>query len=456
MTDGLPEDADDLLERAAGLLGGARSGEELEVYMSRGTETEIRAYEGAVESLSSATSAGMGIRVVQQAGGDARVGFAWAGSLDPVVINETLAAARENAQFATPDPCAGLAAPDGVAPAALELWHPSSLSVDDKINLALELERSVRADARIRQVDSADYGDVTREVAVVSTTGIRSATRRSSAYLSVSAIAGEGSDSQTGSGFTVGRRAEDLDIESAREDAVNRAVRMLGAQKARSMRCTVVFDPRVVSTLIAVIASALSGEAMVKGRSFLAGRVGEAVAASEVTLVDDPTDSRAYGAATFDGEGLACRRNVMIEGGVLKGFLFDSVSARRAGTSSTGSAVRGGFSGTPGAGSRAMVLEAGSFDQAEILKAVGEGLYVQSVTGVHSGVNPISGDLSVGAEGLMVRQGELGQPVREITVASTLQRMLQSVVHIGGDVEWLPGVAAGQTVAIAEMQLSGS
>ncbi len=132
------------------------------------------------------------------------------------------------------------------------------------------------------------------------------------------------------------------------------------------------------------------------------------------------------------------------------------MSARRAGTASTGSAVRGGFAGTPGAGCRAVVLQPGTLGLEEILAAVGEGLYVQSVTGVHSGVNPVSGDFSVGAEGLMVRDGRLAEPVREVTVASTLQRMLLSLLHVGADVEWLPGIAAGQTLAVGDMQLSGS
>jgi len=101
------------------------------------------------------------------------------------------------------------------------------------------------------------------------------------------------------------------------------------------------------------------------------------------------------------------------------------------------------------------VLSPGHSNADEILAQVGDGLYVQSVTGIHSGVNPVSGDFSVGAEGLMIEGGALGQPVREVTVASTLQRMLQSIVAIGGDVRWLPGTAAGQTLAIAEMSLSG-
>ncbi|MGH9108048.1 MAG: TldD/PmbA family protein [Acidimicrobiales bacterium] len=463
----------ELLDLAGSVVAAGERSEGIEVYVARGHDTEIRAYGGEIESLSSASSSGVGIRVVLSAGsgggsggsggGEAaagnRVGFAWAGSLDPAVIEGALEEARDNARYATPDPDVVLAEPDGVAPAELDLWHPgfAAASTDQKVEMALAIERRVRqADPRIRQVDSADYGDGSVEVAIASTTGIRATTRRTSAYLSVSAIAGEGPDSQTGSGFTVGRAFGELDPDRAGADAVDRTVRMLGAGKARSGRCTVVFDPRVVSTLLAVVSGALSGEAVVKGRSFFADRVGETVAAPAVTLVDDPTDPRAYGAAAYDAEGLACRRNVLVEGGVLRGFVFDTVSARRAGTASTGSAVRGGFAGTPGAGCRALQLVPGHLDQAAVLAAVGDGLYVQSVTGVHSGVNVVSGDFSVGAEGLLCRGGELAEPVREVTVASTLQRMLRSVLHVGSDVEWLPGLAAGLTLAVGDMQLGGS
>jgi PmbA protein len=466
----------ELLELAEGLVDRARPGEQLEVYAARGQETEVRAYQGEIESLSSATSAGAGIRVLlgadhRAAGapgstgagdgpaedGASRMGFAWAGSLDPSLLDETLEAARDNARFATPDPHLALAVPDTTSAADLDLWRPSEWSSDHKVAVALELERLVRGgDSRVRQVSSADYGDASVEIGLASTTGIRATSRRTSAYVSVTGIAGEGADSQTGTGFSVGRRPEDLDPERAARDAVERATRMLGATKASSMRCDVVLDPRVVSTLLAVVAGTLSGEAVVKGRSFFAGRLGEEVAAPGVTLVDDPTDERAYGASAHDAEGLACRRNALVDAGVLRAFVYDTVSARRAGTVSTGSAVRGGYASTPGAGCRAVVLEPGTMSAGEVLEAVGDGFYVQSVTGVHSGVNPISGDLSVGAEGLMIHGGELAEPVREVTVASTLQRMLQSVLHVGGDLEWLPGVAAGQTLAIADMQLSGS
>ncbi|MGH9100280.1 MAG: TldD/PmbA family protein [Acidimicrobiales bacterium] len=451
----------ELLDLARSLVNRARAGEGVEAYVARGHDTEVRAYSREIEQLASASWAGIGIRVVlgDRDGGGSRVGFAWAGSLEPGVVRTVLDDARDNALFATPDPHVALAEPDGVAAAELDLWAAgfSSASTDDKVMMALELERMVRdADPRVRQVDSAEYGDASMEVALASTTGIRAASRRTAAPVSVSAIAGEGGESQTGRGFSVGREPAALDLERAGEDAVRRAVRLLGAGKARSGRCIAVFDPRVVSTLLSVLSSALSGEAVTKGRSFFAGRMGEEVASETVVLVDDPTDPRAYGAANFDGEGLACRRNVLVEGGVLRGFLYDSVSARRAGTVPTGSAVRRGFAGTPGAGCRALALSPGELDQPAIVSAVTEGVYVQSVTGVHSGVNPVSGDFSVGAEGLMIRTGALSEPVREVTIASTLQRMLLCVLHVGNDVEWLPGAAAGQTLAIGDMQLSGN
>jgi PmbA protein len=449
-------DPADLNELAARVAGWARPGEELEVYVARGEETEVRAYDGEVESLTSASSSGLGIRVIT----DHRLGFAWAGSLEEEVLGPTLEEARDNAAFATPDEHVRLAVPDGVAPVTVDLWDAELASVPTtaKVELALALEELARAaDPRVRQVTSADYGDTSVEIALASTTGIATASRKTSGYVSVGVIAGDGDDSQTGSGFSVGRGFEGLDPDRAAADAVDRSVRMLGATKGSSNRATVVFDRRVASTVLSVISAALSGEAATKGRSFFAGRIGEQVGVPLLTLADDPTDPRAFGAATHDAEGLACRRNVLIEGGVLRGFVYDTVSGSRAGTASTGSAVRGGFSGTPGPGCRALTLAPGpeGFDEEGVLAAVGEGLFVQSMTGVHSGVNPISGDFSVGAEGLLIRDGRLAEPVREITVASTLQRMLQSVLVIGADLEWLPGIAAGQTLAIGDLQISG-
>lgn len=445
----------ELDEIASRIVGWAAEGEDVEAYVAWERETEVRAFDGDVESLSSAESAGAGIRVVT----GSRQGFAYAGSLDESVLADTLAEARDNASFSTPDEHVGLARPDGVAPPELDLWRPEMASVpnQDRIEIVLDLERQLRAsDPRIRQVERSVYGDVLAERAVATTTGIAVRTRASACHLSASAIAGEANDTHTGVGFSAGRALSDLDPAEACADAASRATRMLGARKPSSGRVAVVLDNRVTTVLLSILSGTLSGEAVAKGRSLFADRVGEEVAASSLTLSDDPTNESAYGASTHDSEGLACRRNVPIEDGVLRGFLYDTYAANRAGVSSTASAVRAGFKGTPGVGCRAVSLSPGGLDQQEMIAAVGEGLFVQSVTGVHSGVNPISGDFSVGAEGLMIRAGALAEPVREATIASTIQKMLLNVIHVGSDLQWLPGMAAGVTLAIGEVSLSGT
>ncbi|MDG1187782.1 MAG: TldD/PmbA family protein [Ilumatobacter sp.] len=436
----------------------AKSSEQVEAFVARGGETDVRIYQGAVEHFVSAQSEGVGIRVIS--GG--RTGFAYAGTLGESAIAEVLAEARDNVQFGEPDEYAALAEPDGVAVTEQSLWNDelADYPTDDKINLAKQLEQLASGrDARVR-VDDSNYADAHGESAVASTTGIRMSGRENGCYVSVSTLAddGEGDDAetQTGFGFSVGRSPLEFDLDKAAREASERATRLLGATKPASKRTTVVLDPMVTAQFLGVISSTLNGEAVVKGRSLFAERLGDEVAAPLVTLIDDPTNPRAYSSTDVDGEGLAARRNVLIQDGVLKQFVHNTYSARRAGTVSTGNATRGGFAGTPGVGCLAMSLVPGTRSQAELVSDIDDGLLVQSVQGLHSGVNPVSGDFSTGAAGLLIVNGDVGAPVREFTIASTLQRMLLDIVEIGGDLDWLPMRSNGMSLVIRDITLSGT
>lgn len=446
--------SDELLSIGDRIVALAKAGEEVEVVVGRSSSTEVRVYEGQVEQLASATSAGIGVRVIS----GNRQGFAYAGSLDDDVLAETLAEARDNATFATPDEWLGLAEPDGLAIPDLDLYRESlaKVSTEAKIDLAVELERAVRAqDGRITGVEAADYADGVSEGAVITTSGIRAASRETSCYVSTYCVAQDGDDTQTGFGFSVGRTPEDLDIAVAAADASRRATRLLGATQPQSGRVTVVLDPYVTAQLLGIIGSTLSGEAVLKGRSLFADRLGDEVASGVVTLIDDATNPLAYSSSETDGEGLASRRNVLIDGGRLSQFVHNAYTARRSGTVSTANAVRG-FSSTPAVGCRALSLAPGAQSQAELLAQVGEGVLISSVSGLHSGVNPVSGDFSTGAEGLRISGGELAEPLREFTIASSLQRMLSEVVAVGADIEWLPMRAAGVSLVVHGITVSGS
>ena len=447
------DESAELLDLAAAVAARARGDEQVEAFVGASAYTSVRVHAGEVESFTSATSRGIGVRVVR----DHRQGFAWAGTLDPGAIDETLAEARDNATFAEPDEWVGLAEPDGVEPVDHDRFDPAvaALPADRKIDLALELERRVRAgDPRITGVRSASYGDSSGRFAVATSTGIAAAGRGAWCSMGVLALATDGDETYTGAGSTVGFTPDELDLDEATEDAVVRVTRLFGARPVASQRVAVVLEPRVAATIVGLLGSTLTGERVLKGRSPFADRVGETIATTALTLVDDPTDHRSYGADVFDGEGLACRRNRLVVDGVLQGFLHDSATARRAGVTSTGSAVRGNSS-TPTVGTQALAVAPGrgSFD--DLLADVDLGVYVQSLTGLHSGVNLVSGDVSVGIEGLMVRNGAFAEPVREVTIASTLQRMLLDVIAIGDDIEWLPGGTGCPTIVIGDIALSG-
>jgi PmbA protein len=388
---------------------------------------------------------------------DHRQGFASAGTFDEAVLAATLAEARDNARYAEPDEHLALAAADGVAPPKLDLWRDdlAATPAAAKVELALELERMVRGgDPRIFGVRTAGYSEGSGEAAVASSRGLAVASRGTSCSLGATALARDGDDTQIGYGMSVGRGYGDLDLGEATTDAVQRATRLLGAAQPATAKVSIVLEPRLAATLLGILGGTLTGERVLKGRSPFADRMGEAIASPLLTLVDDPTDARSFGADAHDGEGLATRRNLLVDDGVLLGFLHDGYTGRRSGTASTGSAVRGSRS-LPTPGPQALVMTPGDRSPDELLADVELGLFVQSFTGLHSGVNAVSGDFSVGADGLLIRNGELAEPVREVTLASTLQRLLLGIEAVGDDLDWRSGGTAAATLVIAEVVMSG-
>jgi PmbA protein len=443
----------ELLDLAAKVAGAAGAGEQVEAFVGRSTSTSVKVHGGAIESLTQATSAGIGVRVIE----DGRQGFAWAGSLDDDVVTEVLAEARDNVAYAQAEPWVGLAEPDGVEPPRIDLWREGLVAqpTERKVDLALELERAVRArDPRIDGVRTAQWSDGAGEGAVATSTGIAVAGRSTFCNLSVLALASEGGETKTGYGVSVGREPDDVDLDRAADDAVERATRLLGAVQPASGSVTLVLEPRMAATLLGVVAGTLNGESVLKGRSPFADRMGEPIASPLFTLVDDPTDPLSLGADSHDGEGLATRRVPLIVEGVLQGFLHNTMTGRRAGVPSTASAVRG-YRSTPGVGAQALALATGSGSLDDLMAAVDHGVLVQSMTGLHSGVNPVSGDFSVGVEGLIVRGGQRAEPIREATIASTLQRLLLDVSAVGGEREWTPGGTGAAALVVPGVTLSG-
>jgi PmbA protein len=231
---------------------------------------------------------------------------------------------------------------------------------------------------------------------------------------------------------------------------------MLGATKPETARVPVVLDPFAASEFLGVLADALSADAVLKGRSLFADRVGEHLGSDAFTLVDDGTILDGPAACPVDGEGVPSGRTELFTAGVLQGFLHSTYTARRAGGGqrSTGNAKRGGYKSAPGVGTSNFFVEAGTRSVEDLYAMAEGGVLINELTGVHSGANPISGEFSVGATGLRIAGGGLAEPVREMTIASTLPDMLKGVLAVGDDLRFFMGVGT-PSILIGEMTLAG-
>ncbi len=446
----------ELLELLDRIVARARPGEAVEAYGIDETDTTVKAYGGEVESLSSARTRGVGVRVID--GG--RVGYAYTADLSEAVLTETLDEARANADVAAPDEANVLPRGSGPLRDLPALWDPAfdGITTGDKVGAAIALEAAVKgAGPPVKGIDSATYGDAVRIAAIASTAGLRGAYRRCDAHVFVEAIAEANGSSTNAYGFDIGRTLSDLDIEAAAAEAVERAARLLGGRKPSSAKLPVLLDPFAAASFLGVLAGALNGEAVQKGRSLFAGRLGEQVAEEHLELVDDGLLVVGPAAAPWDGEGVRTGRTTLIEAGRLTSWLHNTYTAAKQGVASTGNARRAGFMSPPGVRPSNLYFVPGDDGPAALLARAGTAFYCQQVMGIHSGANPTTGDFSVGASGLMVRGGGLAEPVREAVIAGTIPGMLSGLVAVGSDLRFLPfgGGMGGATLLIEGMTLAG-
>jgi PmbA protein len=444
--------------RAAVEAAVAAGASDAEAYASRESGREIRVHGGEVESLTAATQTGIGIRAwIGQ-----RVGYAYGTDLSEAGVRVLAGRAAENARTADEDEFAGPPDPAPVEPLA-GLYDPSAASAGAErvAELALTVERTaLAADARVAAVEQAVYADVSELVAIASSAGVAGEYESSSCFAYLQALAdGEGSR-ETGLGFGLARGPDGLDPEAIGAEGAERAVSMIGAGKPESRACPVVLDPTVAASFAGLIGGALGANAVQRGRSPFAGRLGEEIAGGALVLHDDGRDPEGAASAPFDGEGLPRRRTSLLEGGRLRAYLYDTYTAHREGgeAGSTGSAARAGYRSLPSVSASNLVVAPGDLDLPGLLAEAADGVYVTDVAGLHSGVNPVTGVFSVGASGRVIRGGELAEPIREFTIAGDLISLLRTVKAAGSEPRWVPfgGSVSTPPLLVAEMAISGS
>lgn len=425
-----------------------------ECTIAEGEEFSVSVRVGDIEKLQEATSRSAGLRVLV----GQRSGSAYTSDLTPEGIRRMVSSAVDNAEVTGEDPFAGL--PDreelGQISVELNLFDPTiaSLSAPEKIEQARRAEAAFLAyDPRIDKSEGASYDSGISGRYFANSRGFAGGYRSSQCSLTAVPVASQDGAMERDYWYSSARSPQKLDTpENVGITAAKRTLRRLGARKVATQKAAIVFEPRMARMLLSHIGEAVDGDSVYRDSSFLAGKIGERVASENVTIIDDGTMPGLWGSSPFDAEGVPTRRTMIIEKGILKSYLLNTYTAKKLGMKTTGNAGRG-LSGAAYVQNGNFFLEPGSLTPEEVIRRAGSGLYVTEVLG--NGVNIVNGDYSCGAQGLWVENGELAYPVSEVTIASTLMEMLNSIEAIGSDLEFQSTMAA-PTLLIREMMISGS
>jgi PmbA protein len=432
----LKEIAVEVVSRA--MRGGATAAEAV---AREGNEFSTVVRLGQVETLKESGSKAIGCRVFR----GQRAASTYSSDLSREGLDQMVTSALALAEVTSEDPHAGLPEPGqlGSIGGDLDLYFDDvySLSGEQRIDYARRAEKAALAvDPRINNSEGGSFDAADGRKVLANSHGFVGEYRNS--YCSVSAVpvAQEGGSMQRDYWYSVARTLKKLDQpELVGRIAAERTLRRLGARKVKTAKVPIILDPQMARSLVEHIFEAVNGDAIYRGASFLAGKLGERVAGDNVTVIDDGTLRGGFGTSPFDSEGVPTRRTVVIENGVLKSYLLNTYTAKKLGLQTTGNASRG-LAGNPSVGVGNLFLQPGTKSPEEIIAGVPEGLYVTEFLGF--GVNLVTGDFSRGASGLWISGGELTYPVEEITVAGNLKDMLVNIAEIGSDLEFRGAVAA--------------
>jgi PmbA protein len=428
----------------------ARGADQAEVYLETGRHLSLEVRDGQVETVEEASSQGAGFRVFVEG----RMAFSSSNDLAEEALDRALASAVAFARSMTADPANVL--PENEAAGDVPgLYDPeiARVPMEAKLELAKAVERQAMKDSRITRSAGAGYGDEEAEIFIANSHGLARSFKSSACYFGVSVVAEKGEQKSSGGEYCGRRFYSDLQKpEEVAARAAGQATEMLDPRLVKTQRAAVIFHPDAAGALLGGILGAIDGERVLQGASFLAGSLNKPIGSELLNIVDDGTRPRGLASRPFDGEGVPTQRRTVIEKGVLRGFLYNTIVGRRAGVRSTGNASRGDFRSFPDIGCHNFYLAPGTLAPEEIIAATRVGLWLKEVTGY--GINPVTGNFSGGASGLWVENGRVAFPVKGLTIAGTAAEMFSGLDLVGRDLDPSRSFTA-PTFRLASLQIGG-
>jgi PmbA protein len=426
-----------------------------DVYIVNSSEFNTDVRLGKIEKLEQSISKGLGLRIIKNNATALTYTTDFADKSVKNLVNDTL----EIVKVSNADQYNGLAPKEhlGVYDGKLQMFDESLAAVTParKVEMAKEMEDAgMKYDKRITNTEGSNWYDSTRQLTLANSDGFTGQYKSTVASLSLSLLAEENGVKQTDYWYSFNRFLSGLDSpKSIGEEAARRVTRKLGGRKVKSQKVPIVLDPLVSRRLVSMLFGAASGRSIYRRSSFLVDKVGTEIASPLVTIVDDATISDGPSSRPFDAEGVRSSRVSVVEKGVLKSYVCDAYAARRLNLKPTGNAARS-YQSLPTVGSTNLFMTAGASNPKEIVKSVKNGLYLTALFG--QGANGVTGDISQGAGGFWIENGEITYPVQEITLAGNALTLMKNITMVGNDLSFKFGGTAAPTLLISEATIGGA
>jgi len=440
----------DIADQIIKLAKDAQNGE-VEVFVSTHASLEIDILDGQIEALDSHTETGVGIRVLEEE----KLGFAYTSELNDDSIDDCLKKALHNTKCTSANPFLSFSK-NNLPKTKMEIYSPdiSATPLENKIALAKTMEEAARAyDKRVLKTEKVTYEEAEYEVYLQNSGGFSGSFKGNHCGGFAQIVAGDGKALEAGMGFSFAKRFKDLDATAIGKEAAENAIELLGPRPTRSRKTTLVLSPRIAAQILGILTTPLSGEALIKGKSLFKDKKGKLVAAKIINIVDDGTLANGIATAPFDGEGIPSQKTSLISGGVLRGFLHNIYSANATKNKPTGNAARGSYQSFPVLSTTNFYIENGTDAPDKLIKNIKDGIYITRVMGVHT-ANPISGDFSFGAQGIVIENGEKTYSTRGITIAGNIIELLKSITAIGNDLRFTPTIGS-PTLVVENVAVGG-
>jgi len=439
----LTEIAEDLVS-----YGKKAGADEIEVTISGGNEFNLDVRLEKIENLTEAGSRYLSAKIIK----DHRTAYTSSSDLSRETLHRLIKNAAARAELANQDEYAGLPVLSELSTGKnidLELHDPNVINMNtaEKINLALQTERLGRKDPRISNSHGAGFESREINTILVNSHGFSHAYSETYCSLGLGLQAGESNNLVEGSWYSVKRFFSDLETpEKIAKKAIDRTVRQLNAHKIKTQSVPVIFEPEMTSWLLGFLFTCISGTSIYNRASFLVDKLGQKIARDSINVLDDGLIPKGLGTAPFDSEGIPTRKTTILKNGILKNYLCNTYAAKKLNLSSTGN------SSGSAVGPNNFLLLPGNIEPEKIIQSTNEGFLLSRVLG--HGLNPLTGDISRGAFGFWIENGEIAYPVSEVTISGNLGRILNSIEQIGSDLE-LRTQFAGPTIKISELQIAG-